>query len=188
MYKNSTRSSRTDTRCPRSAVIGKDTLPEGSRRRLLILSPQQNCPTIKPTSIPPCAKFLLPLLSGPGFKCSYAFFLVLIGLLCLWFPRSRNRMIYQWTDPKVCFTLWTKSLKYQTLRAGLKSTASAKPTHGGGVNLALSPSRTTLRRAKGGFCPENPLDLGLIKESREDAFGVHSAVLANSPASSLGSE
>jgi Domain of unknown function (DUF4124) len=98
-------------------------------------------------------------------------FLLLLGVLCLWFPALSQADLYQWTDADgVIHIVDETSAVPDTYRAGMKVYRAAKPTPGVSP-LPVSPSRTYAAQSQGAFAQKLALDLGLIKMSSEDAFG-----------------
>ena len=98
-------------------------------------------------------------------------FILLIGVLCLWLPAVAHADLYQWTDADGVIHIVDETSEVpEPYRAGMKVYHTAKPTPGVST-LLVSPSRTYAAQSQGAFAQKLALDLGLIKESREDAFG-----------------
>jgi uncharacterized protein DUF4124 len=96
---------------------------------------------------------------------------LLLGVLCLWFPTVSQADLYQWTDTDgVIHMVNDISAVPETYRAGMQVYRAAKPTTGLSP-LPVSPSRTYAAQSQGAFAQKIALDLGLIKESGDDAFG-----------------
>src|SRR5258706_9914455 len=98
-------------------------------------------------------------------------FLLLIGVLCLWFPAVSQADLYQWTDDDGVIHIVDETTEVpEAYRDGMKVYRAAKPATGVSSSPA-SPSRTYAAQSQGSFAQKIALDLGLIKESSEDAFG-----------------
>ena len=98
-------------------------------------------------------------------------FLVLIGVLCLWLPAVSQADLYQWTDADGVMHIVDETSEVpEPYRAGMTVYRAAKPTPGV-ATLPVSPSRPYAAQSQGAFAQKLALDLGLIKESSEDAFG-----------------
>ena len=98
-------------------------------------------------------------------------FILLISVLCLWFPAVSQADLYQWTDADGVIHIVDETSEVpDTYRAGMKVYRAAKPTTGLST-LPVSPSRPYAAQSQGAFAQKLALDLGLIKESSEDAFG-----------------
>ena len=98
-------------------------------------------------------------------------FLVLIGVLCLWLPAVSQADLYQWTDADGVMHIVDETSEVpEPYRAGMTVYRAAKPTPGV-ATLPVSPSRTYAAQSQGAFAQKLALDLGLITESSEDAFG-----------------
>ncbi len=98
-------------------------------------------------------------------------FRLLIGVLCLWLPAVSQADLYQWTDADGVIHIVDETSEVpETYRAGMKVYRAAKPSTGV-LSLPVSPSRTYAAQSQGAFAQKIALDLGLIKESSEDAFG-----------------
>src|SRR5256885_6781805 len=98
-------------------------------------------------------------------------FLLLIGVLCLWVPAIAQADVYQWTDADgVIHIVDEISEVPDTYRAGMEVYRAAQPTTGVSP-LPVASSRTYAAQSQGAFAQKIALDLGLLKESSEDAFG-----------------
>jgi uncharacterized protein DUF4124 len=99
------------------------------------------------------------------------FFLLLIGVLCLWVPAISQADLYQWTDADGVMHIVDEAAEVpDAYRAGMKVYRAAKPTTGVSP-LPVSPSRSYAAQSQGAFAQRIALDLGLVKESSEDALG-----------------
>src|SRR5262245_46345446 len=79
--------------------------------------------------------------------------------------------LYQWTDADGVIHIVDESVEVpDAYRNGVKVYRAAKTT-GGTPTLPLSPSRTYAAQSQGAFAQKLAQDLGLIKNSNEDAFG-----------------
>ena len=98
-------------------------------------------------------------------------FLLLIGVLCLWLPAVSQADLYQWTDADGVMHIVDETSEVpEPYRAGMTVYRAAKPTPGV-ATLPVSPSRPYAAQSQGAFAQKLALDLGLIKDSSEDAFG-----------------
>src|SRR2546422_4397313 len=98
-------------------------------------------------------------------------FLVLISVLCLWLPAVSQADLYQWTDADGVMHIVDETSEVpEPYRAGMTVYRAAKPTPGV-ATLPVSPSRTYAAQSQGAFAQKLAQDLGLIKNSNEDAFG-----------------
>ena len=98
-------------------------------------------------------------------------FLLLIGVLCLWLPAVSQADLYQWTDADGVMHIVDETSEVpEPYRAGMTVYRAAKPTPGV-ATLPVSPSRPYAAQSQGAFAQKLALDLGLITESSEDAFG-----------------
>jgi Domain of unknown function (DUF4124) len=98
-------------------------------------------------------------------------FLVLIGVLCLWVPAVSQADLYQWTDADGVLHMGNEISEVpETYRPGMTVYRAAKPATELSP-LPVSPGRTYAAQSQGAFAQKIALDLGLIKESSEDAFG-----------------
>jgi hypothetical protein len=78
--------------------------------------------------------------------------------------------LYQWTDADGVIHIVDESVEVpDAYRNSLKIYHAAKTT-GGTLALPLSPSRTYAAQSQGAFAQKLAQDLGLIKNSNEDAF------------------
>jgi len=86
-------------------------------------------------------------------------------------PAVSQADLYQWTDADgVIHIVDEISEVPDTYRAGMEVYRAAQPTAGVSP-LPVASSRTYAAQSQGAFAQKLALDLGLIKESSEDAFG-----------------
>jgi hypothetical protein len=98
-------------------------------------------------------------------------FIVLTGTLCLWLPEISQAEVYQWIDADGVIHMANETSEVPEMyRSGMKVYHAAKPTIGL-LTLPVSPSRAYPAQSQGAFAQKIALDLGLIKESSEDALG-----------------
>ena len=102
----------------------------------------------------------------------------LIAVLCTLFSlgvATAYADLYQWTDAQgVIHVVDDEGTIPEGYRNKLKTYHATKPANTP-TNL-LSPSRTYPARSQGAFAQKLALDLGLIKNAREDALGPLGAV------------
>lgn len=102
----------------------------------------------------------------------------LIAVLCTFFSLSVGTVyadLYQWTDAQgVIHVVDDEGAIPEAYRSKFKTYRAAKPTNV--ASTLLSPSRIYPAKSQGAFAQKLALDLGLIKNAREDALGPLGAV------------
>jgi hypothetical protein len=99
--------------------------------------------------------------------------LVFVCGLCLWCLTTAQADLYQWTDADgVIHVVGEASEVPDAYRENLKVYRAATPAAVAAPLAApLSPSRRYAEHSQGAFAQKLALDLGLIKNSGEDALG-----------------
>src|SRR5882672_4914679 len=102
----------------------------------------------------------------------------LIAVLCTFFSLSVATVyadLYQWTDAQgVIHVVDDEGAIPEGYRNKFKTYHATKPANA--PRTLLSPSRTYPARSQGAFAQKLALDLGLIKNAREDALGPLGAI------------
>ena len=93
--------------------------------------------------------------------------------LCVWGSAIAQADLYQWTDAQGAIHVVDEASEVpDSYRAGLKVYHAAKTVAPLGLLTApLSPGRTYAAESQGAFAQKLALDLGLIRNSGEDALG-----------------
>src|SRR5207247_6389427 len=93
--------------------------------------------------------------------------------LCRWSPTTAHADLYQWTDARGAIHVVDEASEVpDSYREGLKVYHAAKTVAPLGLSTApLSPGRTYAAESQGAFAQRLALDLGLIRNSGEDALG-----------------